>query len=221
MPAAHRVTADPETARPTGTVRPVDDESLLEALLGGDEKAFTELVGRHHASMVRIARLYVGSQASAEDVAQDTWVAVIKGVDKFEGRSSLATWLFRILTNRARTAGSKEHRSVPVDVSESGPTVEATRFSNGGMWNDPPIPFTDVIDGRLENATVVAVIRTAIAELPQPHQAVVTLRDVEGLSTMEVADVLGMTQGNVRVVLHRARARIRAAVEATSRGAAG
>ena len=221
MPAANRVTADPEVGRPTATVRPVDDASLLEALLGGDEKAFTELVCRHHASMVRIARLYVGSQASAEDVAQDTWVAVIKGVDKFEGRSSFATWLFRILTNRARTAGVKEHRSVPVDASETGPTVDATRFSDGGMWNDPPIAFTDVIDGRLENATVVAAIRSAIVELPQPHQAVVTLRDVEGLSTVEVAEVLGMTQGNVRVVLHRARARIRAAVEATSRGAAG
>jgi len=221
MPAANRVTADPEIGRPTDTVRPVDDASLLEALLGGDEKAFTELVCRHHASMVRIARLYVGSHASAEDVAQDTWVAVIKGVDRFEGRSSFATWLFRILANRARTAGSKEHRSVPVDVSETGPTVDATRFSEGGMWNDPPIAFTDVIDGRLENATVVDAIRSAIVELPQPHQAVVTLRDVEGLSTMEVAEVLGMTQGNVRVVLHRARARIRAAVEATSRGAAG
>ena len=110
---------------------------------------------------------------------------------------------------------------MPVDVSETGPTVEATRFSDGGMWSDPPIAFTDVIDGRLENAAVVAAIRSAIAELPQPHQAVVTLRDVEGLSTMEVAEVLGMTPGNVRVVLHRARARIRAAVEATSRGAAG
>jgi RNA polymerase sigma-70 factor, ECF subfamily len=197
----------------------VDDASHLGALLDGDEKAFAELVRRHHASMVRVARGYVGSQSSAEDVAQDTWVAVIQGADRFEGRSSFATWLFRILVNRARTAGARESRTAPIDIADSGPSVDASRFDEGGMWAEPPVPFTDVIDGQLEDAETVAVIRLAIVDLPEPHQAVVTLRDVEGLSTMEVAEVLGMTEGNARVVLHRARARIRAAVEAATRGA--
>jgi RNA polymerase sigma-70 factor, ECF subfamily len=197
----------------------VDDASHLGALLDGDEKAFAELVRRYHASMVRVARGYVGSQSSAEDVAQDTWVAVIQGADRFEGRSSFATWLFRILVNRARTAGARESRTAPIDIADSGPSVDASRFDEGGMWAEPPAPFTDVIDGQLEDAETVAAIRLAIVDLPEPHQAVVTLRDVEGLSTMEVAEVLGMTEGNVRVVLHRARARIRAAVEAATRGA--
>ena len=197
----------------------VDDASQLGALLDGDEKAFAELVRRHHTSMVRVAHGYVGSQSSAEDVAQDTWVAVIQGADRFEGRSSFATWLFRILVNRARTAGARESRTAPIDIADSGPSVDASRFDEGGMWAEPPAPFTDVIDGQLEDAETVAVIRLAIVDLPEPHQAVVTLRDVEGLSTMEVAEVLGMTEGNARVVLHRARARIRAAVEAATRGA--
>ena len=197
----------------------VDDASLLGALLDGDEKAFAELVRRHHASMVRVARGYVGSQSSAEDVAQDTWVAIIQAADRFEGRSSFATWLFRILVNRARTAGARESRTAPVDIADSGSSVDASRFDEGGMWAEPPAPFTDVVDGQLEDAETVAAIRLAIVDLPEPHQAVVTLRDVEGLSTMEVAEVLGMTEGNVRVVLHRARARIRAAVEAATRGA--
>ena len=197
----------------------VDDASQLGALLDGDEKAFAELVRRHHASMVRVARGYVGSQSSAEDVAQDTWVAVIQGADRFEGRSSFATWLFRILINRARTAGVRETRTAPIDIADSGPSVDASRFDEAGMWAEPPAPFTDVIDGQLEDAETVAAIKLAIVDLPEPHQAVVTLRDVEGLSTMEVAEVLGMTEGNVRVVLHRTRARIRAAVEAATRGA--
>ncbi len=191
----------------------MDDVVALRALLDGDEKAFTELVRRHHASMVRVARCYVGNQSSAEDVAQDTWVAIIKGADRFEGRSSFVTWLFRILVNRARTSGVRESRTAPVDVAESGPSVDAARFDEGGMWAEPPTPFTDVVDGRLEDAEAVAAIRLAMADLPGLQQGVVTLRDVEGLSTMEVAEVLGMTEGNVRVVLHRARARIRAAVE--------
>jgi len=197
----------------------VDDASLLGALLDGDEKAFAELVRRHHASMVRVARGYVGSQSSAEDVAQDTWVAIIQGADRFEGRSSFATWLFRILVNRARTAGARESRTALVDFTDSGPSVDVSRFDAGGMWAEPPASFTDVVDGQLADADTVAAIRLAIVDLPEPHQAVVTLRDVEGLSTMEVAEVLGMTEGNVRVVLHRARARVRAAVEAAARGA--
>ena len=197
----------------------MDEVAALRALLDGDEKAFAELVSRHHASMVRVARGYVGNQSSAEDVAQDTWVAVMRGADRFEGRSSFVTWLFRILVNRARTAATREARTAPVDLVDLDPSVNASLFDEGGMWAESPAPFTDVVDGQLEDADAVAAIRLAIADLPEPHQAVVTLRDVEGLSTMEVAEVLGMTEGNVRVVLHRARASVRAAVEAATRGA--
>ena len=189
------------------------DDQLLAALREGDEVAFTELVRRYQSSMVRIARLFVKSEPSAEDVVQDTWIAVIKGAERFEGRSSVKTWLFRILSNRARDVGTREQRSVPVDLNEEGPTVDARRFSKGGMWSEPPIPFTDLVDGRLSDARALRSIRHALAELPEPQQAVVTLRDVEGLSTMEVAELLGLSEGNVRVVLHRGRAKIRAAVE--------
>ena len=98
---------------------------------------------RYHPTLVKVARYYVASAASAEDVAQDTWIAVIKGVEKFEGRSSFKTWLLRICVNRARTSGVKEHRSIPVDPNESGPSVSAHRFDQGGFWSDPPVPFTD------------------------------------------------------------------------------
>jgi len=118
----------------------VDDAELLKSLLGGDESAFSELVRRYHSTLVKVARYYVASAASAEDVAQDTWIAVLKGIEKFEGRSTFKTWLLRICVNRARTSGVKEHRSIPVDPNESGPTVSAHRFDQGGFWSDPPFP---------------------------------------------------------------------------------
>jgi RNA polymerase sigma-70 factor (ECF subfamily) len=196
----------------------VDDVELLGRLLGGDESAFTELVRRYHPTLVKVARYYVASVTSAEDVAQDTWIAVIKGVEKFEGRSSFKTWLLRICVNRARTSGVKEHRSIPVDPSESGPSVSAHRFDQGGLWSDPPVPFTDAIDARLDNSALLEAVRSAIDELGEPQQAVVTLRDVEGLSTQEVATLLGLSEANVRVILHRGRARVREIVEEAMKG---
>jgi RNA polymerase sigma-70 factor (ECF subfamily) len=196
----------------------VDDAELLESLLGGNETAFTELVRRYHATLVKVARYYVASAASAEDVAQDTWIAVIKGVERFEGRSSFKTWLLRILVNRARTTGVKEHRSIPVDPNESGPSVPARRFDGSGLWSDPPVPFTDTIDTRLDNAALLGAVRNAIETLGEPQQAVVTLRDVEGLSTQEVATLLELSEANVRVILHRGRARVRAIVEEAMKG---
>ena len=109
----------------------MDDSALLARLLEGDEKAFVEIVRRYHESLVRVARYYVNSDASAEDVAQDTWIAVLRGVERFEGRSSFKTWLFRILVNRARTTGVKEHRVIPLDPLAAGPSVSATRFVQG------------------------------------------------------------------------------------------
>jgi len=196
----------------------VDDAELLHNLLGGDESSFTELVRRYHPTLVKVARYYVASAASAEDVAQDTWIAVLKGIEKFEGRSSFKTWLLRICVNRARTSGVKEHRSVPVDPNESGPSVSAHRFDEGGMWSEPPVPFTDAIDNRLDNAGLLGAVRDAIDSLGEPQQAVVTLRDVEGLSTQEVATLLGLSEANVRVILHRGRARVREIVEEVVKG---
>jgi RNA polymerase sigma-70 factor (ECF subfamily) len=196
----------------------VDDAALLESLLGGNESAFTELVRRYHPTLVKVARCYVRSAASAEDVAQDTWIAVLKGIEKFEGRSSFKTWLLRICVNRARTSGVKEHRSIPVDPNESGPTVAAHRFDQGGVWSEPPTPFTDTIDARLDNAALLSAVRGAIDSLGEPQQAVVTLRDVEGLSTQEVATLLGLSEANVRVILHRGRAHVREIVEEAMKG---
>ena len=201
-----------------GTVFHVDDAELLERLLGGDESAFTELVRRYHSTLVKVARYYVASAATAEDVAQDTWIAVLKGVERFEGRSSFKTWLLRICVNRARTTGVKEHRSIPVDTNESGPSVSAHRFDAGGLWSEPPVAFSDAIDHRLDNAALVKAVRDAIDALGEPQQAVVTLRDVEGLSTQEVATLLGLSEANVRVILHRGRARVRENVEEAMKG---
>ncbi len=196
----------------------MDDAELLERLLGGDEKAFTELVVRYNDSLIRVALYYVNTLSSAQDVAQDTWIAVLRGVDRFEGRSSFKTWLFRILVNRARTTGTKEHRTIPVDPLDTGATVPATRFDEGGTWRVPPEPFTEAIDNAVANERILRIVHESIARLPEPQQAVVTLRDVEGLSTMEVAEILGLSVANVRVILHRGRAWVRSDVETTMQG---
>ena len=196
----------------------MDDAELLQDLLGGDESSFTELVRRHHSTLVKVARYYVASASSAEDVAQDTWIAVMRGIEKFEGRSSFKTWLLRICVNRARTTGVKEHRSIPVDPNESGPSVSAHRFDQGGFWSDPPVPFTDAIDSRLDDTALLSAVRHAIDALGEPQQSVVTLRDVEGLSTQEVAALLELSEANVRVILHRGRARVREIVEDVVKG---
>ena len=129
-------------------------------------------------------------------------MAVVRGIERFEGRSTFKTWLFRICVNRARSAGVREHRSVPVDLTPAGPTVDTSRFNGAGMWADPPVPFTELVEGRIDDKPTVAAIRRTIDGLPETTRAVVTLRDVEGLSTVEVADLLGITEANVRV--HRA-----------------
>ncbi len=194
----------------------VDDSVLLEKLLGGDQAAFREIVTRYHESLVRLARYYVGSQASAEDVAQETWVAVLRGLERFEGRSSFKTWLFHIAANRARTKGVREHRSIPVDLTSDASSL-AGRFNQGGMWSDPPVPFSDRVDDAITNGPIVQAVHESIARLPEVARAVVTLRDVQGLSTAEVADLLELSEANVRVILHRARSRVRTDVEARMR----
>lgn len=195
----------------------MEDAELLGKLLKGDEGAFVELVSRYQESLVRVARYYVVNDQSAEDVVQETWIAVLRGLERFEGRSSLKTWLFRICVNRARTIGVREHRTVPVDVGASEASVAPSRFNQAGLWIEPPRPFTETVEDALVNEPLVRLVHESIARLPATSRAVVTLRDVEGLTTAEVAELLDLSEANVRVILHRCRAKIRSEVETSMR----
>jgi RNA polymerase sigma-70 factor (ECF subfamily) len=188
-----------------------DDEGLLERLRSGDEQAFVVLVRRHQASMVRLAASFVPSRAVAEEVVQETWVAVLRGVDGFEGRGAFRTWLFGILINKAKASGIRERRSVPVE--DPAPAVEAARFDSAGHWLSGPEQWVEVAEDRERAAKIAARIRTALDLLPARQAEVVTLRDVEGLSGEEVCRLLGISEGNQRVLLHRGRSRLRQIVE--------
>jgi RNA polymerase sigma-70 factor, ECF subfamily len=161
--------------------------------------------------MVRLALTYVRSRAVAEEVAQDAWLGVLRGLDGFEGRSSLRTWLYRIVVNRAISAGLHERRHVPVEISEF--EDNNGRFAQDGHWVTPPVHWSDEIIDRIAAPEVAACIRQLIEELPPSQRQVVTLRDVEGLSSDEVCGILRITEGNQRVLLHRARTRIRTLLE--------
>jgi len=188
-----------------------DDMELIQRLRAGDEQAFVVLVRRHHESMIRLASSFVPSRAVAEEVVQDTWMGVVRGIGNFEGRSSLRTWLFRILVNRARTAGTRERRSVAIGDAE--PAVDPSRFDEAGAWLSPPEQWIEEADDRLRSGKLAGRIRSAIEELPARQREVVTLRDVEGLSSDEVCHVLEITDGNQRVLLHRGRSRVRQVLE--------
>lgn len=190
---------------------PDPDRELLERLRGGEEKAFVELVARYQASLVRLARTYVSSDAIAEDVAQDTWLAVLRGLDGFEGRSTFRTWLFQILVNRARSTGVREHRSVA--VGDAGPAVDASRFDASGAWMAPPQHWVEDSDERLTAQALTGPIRDALLMLPARQREVVLLRDVDGLTSEEVCRVLEISEANQRVLLHRGRSRLRTALE--------
>jgi RNA polymerase sigma-70 factor, ECF subfamily len=191
----------------TSTLRDVEAEtSLVDRLRGGDESAFVTLVGRYHQPMLRLARSIVSSDAVAEEAVQDAWLGVVRGIERFEGRSSFKTWLFRILVNRARSASTKEERLVPLDA---GPAVDAGRFDAGGQWADPVAQWRTEFDDRLEAAVWAPILKTALEQLPSRQRTVVVLRDVEGLSGDEVCGVLGISAGNQRILLHRGRSRMR------------
>jgi RNA polymerase sigma-70 factor (ECF subfamily) len=193
-----------------------DERKLVAALRAGDESAFRTLVEMYHAMLVRVARMYVSTQAVAEDVAAETWLAVLEGIARFEERSSLKTWIFRILTNRAKTRGIREGRSLPFSSLErDDATVEPDRFHGGdhpwpGHWSATPPAFPE---DRLLAAETRAVIEAAIEALPPTQRAVISLRDVEGWSAEEVCNALTLTETNQRVLLHRARAAVRKALE--------
>ena len=184
------------------------DGELVDRLRAGDEDAFAAVVRAHHGSLCRVARAVVGSGAVAEEVVQDTWLAVVRGVDRFEGRSSLRTWLFHILLNRARTTPTRERRS------DTGIDPDADRFDRNGVWSSPPVPWVEQVEDRVAAAQVSVIVRELLDTLPEAQRQVVVLRDVEGLDAGEVADLLGISQVNQRVLLHRGRARLRAALEA-------
>jgi RNA polymerase sigma-70 factor (ECF subfamily) len=189
-----------------------NDAELVARLQAGDERAFMTLVDRFHAPLLRLAGNYVPNRAVAEEVVQDTWLGVVRGIERFEGRSSLKTWLFRIAVNRARTTGVRERREPPVDPSHE-PAVSPERFAASGQWARPPAPWADEADERIAARQTVAHIVEHLAELPDGQRHVVLMRDLEGLSAGEVCDVLGISEGNQRVLLHRGRSRIRTVLE--------
>lgn len=161
--------------------------------------------------MLRLASSFVPTRAAAEEVVQETWLGVVRGLERFEGRSSIKTWLFRILVNRARTAGERERRVVPVGALE--PAVDASRFGPDGRWAPPPAVFAEEVEDRLAAGELAGVLRAAFFELSPRQREVVGLRDVDGLTSREVCEVLDITEGHQRVLLHRGRSRLRQALE--------
>jgi RNA polymerase sigma-70 factor (ECF subfamily) len=194
------------------------DSELLAALRAGDERAFVTLVRRHHAAMLRLACSFVPNVAVAEEVVQDTWIGVLRGIGGFQGRSSFRTWLFRILVNRAMTTGVRERRTIAVGdtaaVGESEAAVAASRFDAAGGWLSPPEQWIEEAEDRRAAGKLADFIRTAVEDLPDRQRQVVILRDIEGLTSEEVCGVLEISEGNQRVLLHRGRSRLRQAVEA-------
>ena len=197
------------------------DEQIVAALRAGDERTFRELFARSYPMMKRVARGYVASDAVAEEIVQDTWMAIITGIERFEGRSALGTWMFSILTNQAKTHGARERRALPfasvapTDVEE--PAVDPGRFQKDdeawpGHWATPPRPWQKP-ERRLLSLEARDQLKEALAGLPERQRAIVVLRDVEGLSAEEVCELLELSQENQRVLLHRGRSRLRAALE--------
>jgi RNA polymerase sigma-70 factor (ECF subfamily) len=192
-----------------------EDARLVESLRAGDEAAFAAVIREYGPSMLRVAQMFVSSRAVAEDVVQEAWLGVLKGIGRFEGRSSLKTWLFRIVANTAKTRGQREGRSIPFSSLEDPgerfePAVEQERFGRAGHWSSPPRAWPEE---RLLGAETRAVLERAIAALPPVQRTVISLRDVEGWSAEEVRNVLELSETNQRVLLHRARSRVRRALE--------
>jgi RNA polymerase sigma-70 factor (ECF subfamily) len=197
------------------------DEQTVAALRAGDERAFRELFARTYPMMKRVARGYVASDAVAEEIVQDTWLAIVTGIDRFEGRSALGTWIFSILSNQAKTHSARERRALPIscvaprDAGE--PAVDPDRFQKDdeawpGHWATPPRPWQKP-ERRLLSLEAREHLKDALAELPERQRLIVGLRDIDGHSAEEVCDLLGLSQENQRVLLHRGRSRLRAVLE--------
>jgi RNA polymerase sigma-70 factor (ECF subfamily) len=199
----------------------VDDQRIIDGLRRGDERVVVELVDRYHASLIRVALRFVPSRAIAEEVVQDTWIGAIESIDRFEGRSTVKTWLYRILIYRARAQGERERRTTPLSAlegegSEVAVPMERFRGSDAlwaGHWAMPPRRWEGVAEDRLLAGECTTLLEQAIAGLPPAQREVITLRDVLQFTAAEVCDLLQVTEANQRVLLHRARSRVRAALE--------
>jgi len=201
---------------------PPGQAAIVEALKRGDERTFSDLVAEFSPSMLRVARTYVSSRAVAEEVVQEAWLGVISGIGRFEGRSALKTWIFRILTNIAKTRGEREGRSVPFSSvggreGEGEAAVDPDRFLDAGRWTghwtSAPSRWPELPEEQLVGRETVGVVEAAIAALPEVQRTVITLRDVEGWSSEEVRNALDLSETNQRVLLHRARSKVRKSLE--------
>jgi RNA polymerase sigma-70 factor, ECF subfamily len=210
----------PASAPPVSFRTSPEELELLAALRRGDEAAFSRLVGAHHNALLRVARLYVGSHTVSEEVVQETWLGVLKGLDRFEGRCSLKTWIFQILINRAKTRGERESRMIPFSVmfdaqSDPGePAVDPSQFNENdpewpGGWMTQPRDWGKTPEQTLLSQELRAVVQSAIETLPPNQKEVITLRDVQGWASEEVCNILGVSETNQRVLLHRARSKVR------------
>jgi RNA polymerase sigma-70 factor (ECF subfamily) len=187
------------------------DAELISRFRTGDEDAFVALAEKYRPVMLSLALGYVPSRAVAEEVVQDTWIGVLRGIGRFEHRSTFRTWLFRIVINRSVSAAARERRSVPVDDME--PVVSVSRFDALGNWAVPPEPWADQVEDRMMAAKIAARILAAIGELPPRQREVVTLRDVQGMNSAEVCSALDISEANQRVLLHRGRSWLRQVIE--------
>lgn len=211
-----------DVPRPEATT--AEDLRLVEALRRGDEEAFSVIVDRYQASMLRLASMYVPSRAVAEEVTQDAWLGVLKGIDRFEGRSSLRTWIFKILVNTAKTRGQRERRSVPFSSlwapgREDEPAVEPERFLPADdpdwphHWSSLPNSWGGIPEERLLARETLHRVEQVIESLPPNQGEVLRLRDIHGWTSAEVCNTLKISETNQRVLLHRARAKVRGALE--------
>jgi RNA polymerase sigma-70 factor, ECF subfamily len=198
------------------------EDELLARLRAGDERAFESLVESYHGTMMSVARTYVKTRDVAEEVVQEAWLGVLKGLDRFEGRSSLKTWILRILVNTAITRGEREARSRPFSsvapVDDEEPAVGPERFRSpgeafAGHWNSYPGDWRSLPEEGLQGRETIEVVKRAIEELPGSQRPVIAMRDIAGCSADEVCEALDLSPGNQRVLLHRARSHVRAALE--------
>jgi RNA polymerase sigma-70 factor, ECF subfamily len=199
----------------------IDEAALIAALRDGDDTTFGRLIDQHAPSMLRVARGYVPSHEIAEEVVQETWIALLKGIDKFEGRSSLRTWLFAVMINIAKARGVRERRDADAAIAAyTGGTVDPARFRGTddpypGHWlpDEVPSPFPDTPEGSVLGGELVDVARRELDKLPERQRIVVTLRDILGFDSSEVCELLDITMANQRVLLHRGRAAVRQVLE--------
>lgn len=212
--------AGTETGAATDSGDVPGDDILITRVRSGDREAFALLVRRYHGSLTRVARGYVSTRQSAEELAQEAWLGVMEGLARFEGRASFRTWLFTILVNRAKTRGVREGRSLPFSALGEGegepePAVSTSRFNGKGRWAEPPAHWRDdTPEGLLERSETRAALSAAIESLPDNYRLILTLRDIENLTAEEVCRMLEISEANQRVLLHRARSRVRQALEA-------